>query len=142
MKALLLNISALLVWVIIGHFSPSISLFSTFIFFPAVFILTALYIKYSISAYVIVPFCFTLIYLNDYLFRIYGGGIHDDAGRAWCELTFYITLFTTTISMFFVMYATLKLGKIGFAEILKIGSYVVILSILTLLIFRKTSVNL
>ena len=104
MKAFLVNIIFIVFWTIVGHFVPIINIGFVFIAFPLLFILTHIFIKYKYSIYLIVPFCFLMILLNDYLFRIFGGGIHDDAGRGWCELIFYITLFTSTITILFIVF--------------------------------------
>ena len=98
MKAIGINIIFLFIWTVIGYYFPCFSLFTTYLVFPIMFVLSATVVRYNLSGFIVVPFCFLLILANDYLFRLFGGGIHDDAGRGWCELTFYLTLFTTTIT--------------------------------------------
>lgn len=90
-------------WIVIGHFYPTITLFSSYLVLPIVFLFTAFFIKYRTSGYFVVPFCFSLILIHDWLFRIYSGGEHDDLGRAWCESMFYSTWKYTSISLVITM---------------------------------------
>ena len=103
-KTFLIYIISLVFWSACSHYFPEVTLVLTFIFWPAIFVLSAFLIGYksyiSIEN-IIIPGGFISIIVNDYLFRIFGGGIHDDAGRGWCELIFYLTLSTTTISFIF-----------------------------------------
>lgn len=140
MKAILANLIFLFVWVVIGHFMPTINLRFAFIIFPILYVVSAKFLKYEQSIFLIVPFSFLLILANDFLFRIYGGGNHDDAGRGWCELIFYITLFTTTISIFYVAHTMTK-EKMQNKILLNL-CYVLVCSVASYLLFRKFSVNI
>jgi hypothetical protein len=104
MKAIAINILCAVIWSFLGHYLGIISHFFSFIYFPFLFIVSAYFIKFKLNSVIVIPFCYSLIVLNDYLFRIFGGGIHDDVGKGLCDLIFNITILTTTISMFFVAY--------------------------------------
>jgi len=52
----------------------------------------------------LVPFFFLIILLNDYLFRLFGWGTHDEEGKAWYELFFYLTYITTIFAILFISY--------------------------------------
>lgn len=101
MKSIIINIIFLLSWTFIGHFFPFINLGFTFIAYPLVFIVTT-NLGNSYSLNFMIPFFYSIILINDYLFRIFGGGVHDDAGRGWCELIFYITITTTILCLFYL----------------------------------------
>jgi hypothetical protein len=143
MKSFIICILFLVIWILIGHFSPLICLILTFVVYPILFILTYR-IKYRVSRFVFIPFCFVIIYLNDYFFRIFGGGIHDDAGRGWCEITFYLTLLTTTVSSLFIMiyYTEYVKNKGHIEQKIKDIGFVILLFSITLFIFMKTSINI
>ena len=130
-----------------GHYFPSVNLIFTFLIYPVLFIFSAYLFNYNFSGFVIIPFCFIMILVNDYLFRIYGGGLHDDAGRGWCELVFYLTLLTCTISLVFVMINCTKLvnashgiKEVSFFQITRDLCFVLLLSLITLCIFHNTSI--
>lgn len=139
MKAIFLNVLFTVAWVIVGHFFGVFSLFFSFVFFPLLYLVSAYQINYNLSSVIVIPFCFLLILLNDYLFRFYGGGIHDDAGRGLCELIFYLTFTTTTIAMFFVAYKIANNDKILwlYNSLLVIGS-----ALTSYLVFIKFSVKI
>jgi len=139
MNTIVLNILFAVIWLIIGHFFGIFSLFFSFVFFPLLYLVSAYHIKYNLSSVIVIPFCFLLIFLNDYLFRFYGGGIHDDAGRGLCELIFYLTFLATTITMFFVAYKMANNNKANwlYNSLLVVGSASV-----TYLAFIKLSVKI
>jgi hypothetical protein len=144
MKAIIFNLIALLGWVILGRFFPAINLLGAFIFFPIIFVLTEIFVKYNLSGYVVVPFCFFVVFLGDYFFRLCGGGIHDDAGRAWATVTFYITLPTTVSAMMFIMYSYFKRSnsdKIMLVQWVKSITYVIFICLAFLIIFHKTAIH-
>lgn len=147
MKAIICNLCFLLVWIIVGHFFPIFYLVMTGLIYPFLFILTAILLKYNLNGFIVIPFGFILIYTSDYLFRIYGGGIHDDVSRGLCEIVFYFTLLTTTIALEFVLYICTKqrnaqknINKIGKIKIFMNICYVLIISLITLLIFWQTTI--
>lgn len=149
MKALIFNISFIITWTIIGHFNPTLTLFSSYVTFPIIFLFTAFFIKYRTSGYFVVPFCFSLILIYDWLFRIYSGGEHDDLGRAWCELMFYSTWKYTSISLVIIMlkcsYDLKRLSKnkkMNIYFILKDLFFVFLTSILTYYFFIKINVHI
>ncbi len=139
MKAILINIFFLLVWCVLGHYFPSIILIGTFVAFPTLFLFSLIVIRYNISSLIIIPFSYLLILLNDYLFRVFGGGIHDDAGKGWCELIFYLTLITTTLTMLIVGY---KLAKENKSNWLYNSILVFIIAFITYFIFIKYNVKI
>jgi hypothetical protein len=100
MKAILITLLAVLTWVLVGYFFPTLSISLTVFYLPILFVIVTLSIE--TNKYLYIAICFVLVLLNDYLFRIYGGGIHDDAGRALCELVFYTTLVTSTVTLIII----------------------------------------
>jgi hypothetical protein len=143
MKALILNILFTLAWAVIGHYFGIFSLFFSFIVFPLMFVLSAYLGKHNLSSLIVIPFCFSVILINDYLFRIYGGGIHDDAGRGLCELIFYATFSTSTIALLFVAFKLAKQNKLVIKLQWFYNSLLVICSALvTYFVFIKFSVKI
>lgn len=103
-----LNLLFTFVWLLVGHFCGIFSHFFSFVYFPLLFILSANFFRYQLNSVFVIPFYYLLILANDYLFRIFGGGIHDDSGRGLCQLIFYLTILSTTIAMFVVAYIIAK----------------------------------
>ena len=144
MKAILVVLLGVLVWVLVGHFSPSLSIFLTAFYLPILFVTVAFSIGKETNKYIYAVICFVLVLLYDYLFRLYGGGIHDDAGRGICEIVFYATLITSTITLLiFKISDSSKRDEMKSANKLNIKTilldvfFVLSLSIITLLFFRK-----
>jgi hypothetical protein len=52
---------------------------------------------YGTSDFAVIPFNYILLLVNDYLFRLYAVGNHDEEGKGWFALTFGITLIVTTL---------------------------------------------
>jgi hypothetical protein len=102
MKAYVINIIGILFWVVIGHFFPSDCLFITPFYIPLLFLFVGLLFCKETNMYRYTAFCFIMLLLNDLLFRFFGGGTHDDVGRAICEIVFYTTFSTTTLSLLIV----------------------------------------
>lgn len=143
MKPFVLNIIFLLLWTYLGHFFPFVNLGFVFIFYPLMFILTFNLSKNYSLLYFIIPFCYVVILVNDYLFRIFGGGDHDDAGKGWCELIFYFTIITTTTAMLFFVFTMIKENKIrNSVKILSSFLYVIICCYISFLLFKKINVNI
>lgn len=144
MKAISLNIIAVLLWVAIGHFFSSFVISLTAFYFPIIFIALAMTVGKKTHKYVYIIVCFILLLINDYLFRIYGGGIHDDAGRGICEIVFYATLTTSALSLLFLKIIdsskkdNVKLAPKIFIDIL----FIVLMSLATLLFFRNFNISI
>lgn len=146
MKAIFTAITGILVWVLVGHFLPSLSIFLTAFYLPALFAFAPIFANKSANNYVYTAVCFALVLLSDYLFRIYGGGEHDDAGRGICELVFYASLGTSTITL-----AVLKVidsvrknnsaNRLNITKMIIDVSLVFVLSVATLLFFRRYNVH-
>jgi hypothetical protein len=140
MKAFFFTFLAVLFWALVGHFFSSFTISTTAFYLPIIFIVIAVTIGKETNKFVYIGLCFMSILLNDYLFRLYGGGIHDDAGRGWCELIFYITLFTTTITMLYVAYTMIKEKEQS--KILLYFGYVIVCAFASYLLFKNFSVNI
>ena len=147
MKTLILNTLFVILWTIIGYFYPTITLFTSYIVFPIVFILIAFCCKTKISRFIIILFSFALILIHDYLFRIFGGGTHDDAGRAWCELMFYSTWKYSSIALILNMLKfNYKISKQSFKKKLRYliltrdVIYVLVLSAITYYFFKNVNI--
>ncbi len=79
-KQVVINFIALVVWQLVGHYLPQLNLF-TFVYWSAVFLISVSSKEIELSVMVVV-IDFAFVIANDYLFRKFGGGIHDDEGRA------------------------------------------------------------
>jgi hypothetical protein len=143
MKAYLINILGIVVWVLFGRFSPAICLFLTPFYIPILFTVVGnLFMKVS-NLYVYISFCFLLLLLNDLFYRFFGGGVHDKQGRFLCEIIFYATLALTFLSLLgFELNTSNKIRKtqgqdsLTFKQIgLKI-LFIIGISAITLLAFR------
>jgi hypothetical protein len=142
MKAILIVIVACIFWILVGHFAPLVSIFATAFYLPLVFGI-AFYIDRKINKYGYVVFCFLSILLNDYLFRIYGGGIHDDAGRGICEIVFYATLITSTITLLAIKMTHKNTNKsLTFKTKVINALFVLSLSMLTFCFFRNFNISI
>ena len=147
MKTIIINILGVFAWILIGHFFPSFSLMLTAFYLPILFLSVGLSMYKDINMYIYSAICFGLVLMQDYLFRLYGGGIHDDAGRALCEIVFYTTLTTVTIALLcLTIIVNNKMKKlrnenklasqIKFLNIL----FVFIFSLITFLLFRQFNI--
>lgn len=134
MKAEIINIIILLIWCIIGHFFPSIVLLFNFIIYPIVFILSETLLKYRLESYPLISFIFILIFINDFLFRLYGGGIHDEVGKALVEISFHLTLLSTIVSMLIIIGIRGNLVRIN---AIKYIAYIIVWVITTLVIYNN-----
>lgn len=148
MKAIFVTILGVLFWVLIGHFFSSFSISITAFFLPILFALVAFTIWKEINKYIYITVCFILVLIHDYLFRLYGGGIHDDAGRGICEIVFYGTLITSTITLLIIKFldsskrGVLKsANKLNGLKILFDIIFVLGISAVTLLFFRKFNIS-
>ena len=148
MKAIFVTLLAVLFWVLVGHFFSSFSISITAFYLPIVFAVIAITIGKETNKYIYIAICFVLILLHDYLFRLYGGGIHDDAGRAICEIVFYATLVTSTITLLFlkIIHSSKRnelkpASKLNASKILLDVIFVLSLSIITILFFRQFNIS-
>jgi hypothetical protein len=79
------------------------------------------------------------------LFRIYGGGLHDDAGRGLCEIVFYITSITLTVALVVLKIRNSK-NKLKAGDKLRVGQvamdvfFVLVVSIIALFFFRQFNI--
>jgi hypothetical protein len=147
MKLVLISVGFLIVWTLVGHFLPIVVLFLSFIAYPLFFFIVFDAVKFKLPFYFKVLLAFIIIFFNDYLFRLFGGGTHDDAGRAWCELSFYMTLLTTVIALIIVAVKHVnslnnlkKSNRVSKILIFKSLCYIMFVALLTLTIFRSTTI--
>ena len=142
MKSIAFSVAFLVVWIVVSHFFPIVNLAFAFLVYPSLFILGSYFFRNSISSYAQIPFYFSIILGNDFLFRLYGGGIHDDAGRGWCELVFYMTLATSTLALIVVKVSDSK-SKIKVGDKLRMGqivmdvSFVFAISIIVFFFYKR-----
>jgi len=101
-KIAIIMIIAVFAWVIIGYFNSTFSIYATALFLPILFSIVSLHVGNTLSKYFFTFLSFSLILIHDYLFRIFGGGIHDDAGRGICEIVFITTLIISTIALIII----------------------------------------
>ena len=140
MKAVFLSLIFLFVWILIGYFFPLLNFFLSWLVFPIVFFVASLLglkERKNVLPYGNLVVYFLLLFMNDYLFRIFSGVINDDAGRGWFDLTFYATLGNCTLMFMMLkvydnMGDDVRLNKIFFDVLI-----VLILAAMTLLFFRK-----
>jgi hypothetical protein len=97
LKAITIPLTVLGIWIIIAHFFPSGVILGHFIFFPFLLLIGGALSEWP--GYLFIPFGYALLLLSDYLLRLFAGGTHDDEGRGWMELSFYITLASSTITL-------------------------------------------
>jgi hypothetical protein len=88
----------ILAWILVGHFFPTLWIFAGPFFIPVI-ISVMFFVKKSFNSYLFVLWGYAMLLLNDYLFRLYGGGIHDDAGRGIMEIAFYVTLVLASVCL-------------------------------------------
>lgn len=136
MKAIRTVLLVVIVWSFVGHFYPVASISLTALFLPVTFFYSKKVFGKSMNGYVYSLFGFGVILLNDYLFRLFGGGLHDDTGRGICEIVFYGTLLTSTISLAILQIQSSERGKSKFYSML----FVLLTALITFLIFRSYNV--
>lgn len=95
MKVIAANVLFVMIWVLIGHYA--VVFLYTPIFFGLLYGISHWRYKYGVSEFAVIPFSYALILLDDYLFRLYACGNHDDEGKGWFALIFGITLIVTTL---------------------------------------------
>lgn len=134
MKAEIINIIILLIWSIIGHFFPEIALFFNAPLYLIVFSVSEILLKYRLANYPLISFIFILIFINDFLFRLYGGGTLDDVGKALVEISFHLTLLSTIIAVFIIMGIR---GNLVGTKAIKYIAYIIVWVITTLVIYNN-----
>lgn len=136
MKAILTVLLVAIIWSFVGHFYPVASISLTALLLPVTFFYSKKVFGKSVNGYVYSLFGFGVVLLNDYLFRIFGGGLHDDAGRGICEIVFYATLLTSTISLAILQMQGSERGKVKVYSTL----FIMLIASITFLIFRNYNV--
>ena len=80
------------------------------LFYPTLFFILGFFLDTNMLGFgyqplpskILIPICFLVILVADYLFRLFSGG-YDKTGEAWCNIFLAITLSFTTFSLFFLM---------------------------------------
>lgn len=144
MKTIFFISLAILSWAFVGHFFSSFTISTTAFYLPIVFIVIAVTIGKETNKYVYIGLCFAMVLINDYLFRLYGGGIHDDAGRGICEIVFYATLIISTLALLFlkILDSSRKSKLTETNKIFFDVFFILALSLITLLFFRRFNINI
>jgi hypothetical protein len=124
-----IGVLLLFAWGIIGHFFPVIHILFTYTIFAC---LTILFWKvFTMSNLVFTPLMMFLILLDDIIFRLIGGGIHDDAARGWCLISSLVTIAFVSVLLFLKIIIEIYKKKQDTSVVLKTIGYVLyILSIL------------
>lgn len=100
MYAMVLNVGFTLGWALIAHFYPTLWLFASCIFFPALFIAAGKRFSYApLKYWQVAPCCFLLILISDLLYRRYGGGNCDQVGSFLVGMSFVVTLSFSAFSL-------------------------------------------
>jgi hypothetical protein len=144
MKSILLIIVGVLVWILIGHLFAPIAFALTAFYLPILFVLVGFRYGKNTNIYIYTLLCFILILIHDYALRLYGSGIHDDAGKGYCESAFYYTLLTSTISLLYFSILTINkkdkavnINNSNFKIFLPAIIFVIGVSIITYLFYVK-----
>lgn len=132
MKAEMINFIIIVIWSIIGHFFPSITLLLNALLYFMMFILSEILLKYNMRSDIFIVFALVLVFINDFLFRLFGGGINDDVGKVLVEISFYFTLLSTIVSILIIIGIR---GDLVGINILKYIVYIVALVITLLIIY-------
>ena len=138
---------AVLAWVIIGYLNSNISIYATALFLPILFSAVTLHVGNTLSKYFFIFLSFSLILIHDYLFRLFGGGIHDDAGRGICEIVFMITLIISTLVLIIIsvynhirqytLISNIKIGSLMFDIV-----FILLVSMSSLIFFRNFNISI
>jgi hypothetical protein len=98
-KAIVIGLSTITVCNILGHFLPpfSLSLSSVYMSFIIIFVNKPLF---QANFKLTIVYNFIILLLNDIFIRLYAGGTHDNQGKGWCMLMYFLGLFITTVIMF------------------------------------------
>ena len=116
MKAEIFNVLATVLWAVVAkYYSSSIWIYS-WAFYPTLFLLSEIFIKYKAKNWLVVLLSFILLCISDYFFRVFrleNSGNNDEVGRGWRALVFLMTLITTTIALSINTYIRIKRDTIG-----------------------------
>ena len=148
MKAEIFNIVASGIWVALIRYRPQIIKTYVWAFYPTLFLLSEIFIKYEINNYWVVAFSFVLIFVSAHLVRIFwpeGAGNQDQVGNGWDQMIFLLTTILTTIVLFITSYMRLNQSNIiqgihfTTSQILLSMFYVLGLGIVTTVLFMVTT---
>ena len=107
-----LNIVLIAFAVLIGHFEPLYYLFGGAFLLPLVLsYVNLIRSKNSIDVGAIITLVSILVI--DLLFRLYGGGTHDQVGKSLCDVSLSISLTIALIFIFFYKIKQFKHNSIG-----------------------------
>jgi hypothetical protein len=143
MKGIVLILFFLGVWALFGHWFSLLYLSSNVLVIPNLIWYLMERLKNDYSFFAIVPLCFTIVLANDYLFRVFGGGNHDEVGKVICDLIFYIILFVVTIMIIVRAFKLVNKQYSGQKYIdTKHGiiTYIILCSAVTYLLFSKLNI--
>ncbi|MDR0507494.1 MAG: hypothetical protein LBH32_11880 [Dysgonamonadaceae bacterium] len=124
-----IGIMLLFVWEIIGHFFPVIHILFTYIVFAC--LITLFWKALKVSNLAFIPLIMFLVLMDDIIFRLTGGGIHDDAARGWCLISSLVTIVFASVLLLIKIIIEIDKKNHVISVCLKIIGYVFyILSIL------------
>lgn len=98
-KTILFGLSIIIACNVVGHFLPPFSLMLSAVYINLIIGLVnrPLYEK---NFKLTVAYNFLLLFLNDIFIRLYAGGTHDNQGKGWCFLMYFIGLIIAAVLMF------------------------------------------
>ena len=137
MKAEILSILVSGLWIFLGRYFPKLIILLSWAFYPALFLLSEIFIQYEINNYLIVLFSFVLIFVSDYIIRNIWKKCED-----FDDQCFYITLITSTIILLIITFIRLNQNSIiqGIyvtnAQIFTSAFYVLVLALTTNMLFH------
>lgn len=107
-----LNIVLITFAVLVGHFEPLYYLFGGAFFLPLILsYVNLIRSKDSIDVGAIIILVSILVI--DLLFRLYGGGTHDQVGKTLCDVSLSISLIIALIFIFFYKIKQFKHNSVG-----------------------------
>ena len=137
MKAEILGILVSGLWIFFGRYFPKLIILLSWAFYPALFLLSEIFIQYEINNYLIVLFSFVLIFVSDYIIRNIWKKCED-----FDDLCFYITLITSTIILLIITFIRLNQNSIikgvyvTNTQIFVSAFYVLVLALATNMLFH------
>ena len=137
MKAEILGILVSGLWIFFGRYFPKLIILLSWAFYPALFLLSEIFIQYEINNYLIVLFSFVLIFVSDYIIRNIWKKRED-----FDDLCFYITLITSTIILLIITFIRLNQNSIikgvyvTNTQIFVSAFYVLVLALATNMLFH------
>ena len=148
MKAEIFNIVASGIWLFLIRYRPRIVWERSWAFYPVLFLLSEIFIKYEINNYWVVASSFILIFLSAHFVRIFwtkDRGNQDQVGNGWDQMIFLLTTILTTIVLFITSYMRLNQNNIiqgihfTASQILFSMFYVLGLGVVTAVVFMITT---